>query len=211
MNKLLIAVLFAAAGVLAWLMLSKPASLPTARPEVRDSATQDAPTATRAPGRPAPLTAPPPAARPLPVVSAPASGAAPQSTEPPPRRVTSGTVIDGVQYGRRPEDGPVSVGTTDLKDSVRRYWNALPKSGAMPKSVPAEDVLPRALLGQMNIPAGSRITMIGDYPTDHPQAFPAFFATRDDTMTMKGFSFVTPDGVEVRDYVRMKPLKENPK
>lgn len=204
MNKLLIVVLPVAAAGLTWLMLPKSAPGPIGGAGAMGSGEKTdkaAPAKVIRPQRPAPMTAPPPAARPLPVVVQP-TGEAPESAP----RVAVGTVVDGKRYGRRPEDGPATVGTAELKDSVRRYWNALPKSGAMSKSVPAEDLLPPALLAQMNVPAGSQITMIGDFQVDRPDSFTAFLATQDTLMTMKGFTFITPDGVEVRDYVRMKPL-----
>lgn len=222
MNKLLIVVLLVAAGVLVWLTMSKPG--PSAPSEPARAAASGAPgkpqmSAARDEGESAktaraPLTAPPPP-RPVEVRPITPEGAASavqaaavahqaQPGAPGEIRTIGGAGVGGSKYGRRPDQGMAEAPLLEVKTAVRRYWGNLPKSGAVPV-VTAEELLPPALVTAMNIPPQSRVTMIGDYKIEDPQAFEKFFATPENLPSMKGFTFVTPDGSEVRDYIRLVP------
>jgi hypothetical protein len=208
MNKVLIVVLVAAAGVLGWLALTKPEAPPPAASTPRaGSLSADAPrTATgetasgttgSAPSSrpkvvmpPPPVTQAPALAPPIPPVGGPAAVGDPNKPSP---------------YGRRPEQGMVEAPTADFKQTVRRFWGNLPKSGAVPAVITAEELLPPAVIAALNVPPQSRVTMLGDYPIGHPEAFKAVFDKPDAMQTMVGVTVIAPDGKEIRDYVRLLP------
>ncbi|MCK6573370.1 hypothetical protein L6V77_20005 [Myxococcota bacterium] len=206
MNKVLIIALVAAAGVLGWLALSKPeAPPPSARTPRGDSMSADeapAGTAASASNAAAPASRPKVVMPPPPVTQAPALA--------PPVPAAGGPAVVGdpnkpSPYGRRPEQGMVEAPTADFKQTVRRYWGNLPKSGAVPAVITAEELLPPSVIAALNVPPQSRVTMLGDYPVGHPEAFKAVFDKPDGMQTMVGITVIAPDGKEIRDYVRLLP------
>jgi len=205
MNKVLLIALVAAAGALAWLTLSRSEAPPpsTRTPRGDSMSAVEAPPGTTAPvsnatertsvpngAPPAPVTQALALAPPVPAAGGPAVFGDPNKPSP---------------YGRRPEQGMVEAATADVKRTVRRFWGNLPKSGSVPALVTAEELLPPEVIAALNVPPQSRITMLGDYPIGHPEAFAAFFNKPDDMQTMVGVSVIAPDGKEIRDYVRLLP------
>ncbi len=218
MNKLLIVVLLAAAGVLLWLVLSKtPAStavggsapisaggalagkgaLPVLGGDGADRTVANAAH---------PITAAPPAfvsAPPAAITAAPEGDTAAANGVAPPPPAVGGHGPGGSRYGRQAGQGMLETPMADVKTTVRRYWSNLPKNGVLPATVTAEEVFSPAMLQQLNLPPQSRVTMLGDFPVSDKRAFDALFNKPDNISSMFGYSAVMPDGVEVRDYVRL--------
>ena len=221
MNKLLIVVLVAAAGLLVWLALSKPEG-----PEAAGSGPAEM--AARAAGQ---SKREPPAMR----AAAPVSQVAVAGQTPPARFVSGppGTPGGGPMPGTPgpvgtptplpvaanaalapgqmpqgvpvPAQGMVEAPTASVKASVRRYWSNLPKSGAVPPRITAEELLPPEVIAAMKIPPQSQITMLGDYALTDPKSFKIILEKPDQMQSMMGVTAILPDGRQVRDYVRLNP------
>lgn len=225
MNKLLIVGLLAAAGVLGWLVLSKPVPPTPVATETKAEARAQAQTpkagvststslgatpgfsstsggqgaATGAAGRAA-LS---PSAGGPPHLQAGAYARdlwAPGSPAP-----VVGDPLKKSPWGRDPSKGMAEAQTADVKRTLRRYWGNLPKSGAVPASIAIEELLSPAVIKELNVPPQSVVTMLGDHRIDAPESFKAVLEKSDTLQTLVGITIVTPDGSEIRDYVRMNP------
>ncbi len=108
-------------------------------------------------------------------------------------------------WGRAPAMGMVDAPTADVKTTLRRYWGNLPKSGAVPPRITVDELLPPSVIAALNVPPQSLVTMLGDFRISDPQSFKSVLEKPDDVQTMVGLTVVTPDGKEIRDYVRLIP------
>ena len=211
MNKLLIVALLAAAGVLAWLTLSKPEveapaplKVPTSTPGVTPANANPNAAASGTPGA-APVVAQRPAGLPPPTVVPAATPLTPPGPAPvvgDPRKPSPG--------GRDPAKGMVEATTASVKATVRRYWGNLPKSGVVPARITLDEIMPPDVIAALNLPPQSVVTMLGDYRISDPQSFKSVLERPDDMQTLTGLSVVTPDGKEIRDYIRLNPPKKAP-
>jgi hypothetical protein len=213
MNKLLIVALLAAAGVLAWLSLSKPEveapeplKVPTSTPGVKPAtANAAASTPPGASSGAAPVVAQRPAGLPPPTVVPAATPLTPPGPTP-----LAGDPTKPSPWGRDPAKGMVEAPTASVKATVRRYWGNLPKSGVVPARITLDELMPPEVIAALNVPPQSVVTMLGDYAVTDPQSFKSVLERPDDMQTLTGISVVTPDGKLIRDYVRLNPPAKAP-
>lgn len=211
MNKLLIVALLAAAGVLAWLTLDKPQveapaplKVPTSTPGVTPAHANPNAAASGTPGA-APVVAQRPAGLPPPTVVPAATPLTPPGPAP-----VVGDPSKPSPWGRDPAKGMVEAQTASVKATVRRYWGNLPKSGVVPARITLDEIMPPDVIAALNLPPQSVVTMLGDYRISDPQSFKSVLERPDDMQTLTGLSVVTPDGKEIRDYIRLNPPKKAP-
>jgi hypothetical protein len=113
-------------------------------------------------------------------------------------------------WGRDPAKGMAEAPTASVKATVRRYWGNLPKSGVVPARITLDEVMPADVIAALNVPPQSIVTMLGDYRISDPQSFRSVLERPDDMQTLTGITVVTPDGKEIRDYIRMNPPPKAP-
>ncbi len=109
------------------------------------------------------------------------------------------------QYGRPPNAPMLTAKSGEVRDTLRRFYANLPQSGRLDGPVHADDVLPLSLLRDWNIPAASIVTQIGERAVTDIEAVPRVLDRPADAWFMVGFTIITPDGREIRDYVRVTP------
>ncbi|MEE2788790.1 MAG: hypothetical protein VX589_15750 [Myxococcota bacterium] len=95
------------------------------------------------------------------------------------------------------------VQTAQFVQSVRSFYNDLPKSGALPTRILVEDVLPIGLVQSVGIPAESELKMLGPYNTTDIKAFEDALKVQESGSQMYGISYETPDGKKHRKYIRL--------
>ena len=104
------------------------------------------------------------------------------------------------KWGRQGRDAQ-RANPKQVKDAVRAYYANLPKSGAIPATVRLEEILPLAVIDEMNLPPGGRVIELGHYPIGDRQAFDHVLLQPDDTSGALGVTVITPEGERVREYV----------
>jgi hypothetical protein len=127
-----------------------------------------------------------------PVVPRPAPEAAEAEGAPPAQARAVGSAMPRVSY-------------RDLKNSVRRFYGNIPASGRLNGPVYAEDVLPADTLSQLDVPPHSRLTMVDHFQAEDAAGYKSVLDTDERYQSALGFSFVTPDGRQIRDYVSVQP------
>ena len=89
--------------------------------------------------------------------------------------------------------------------SVDTYFTQIQQEGAeLPSVVAVEKVFPADLLKTMKIPDGSEMTMLGKFKMDKQEAYTLALAQPDKQHGLIGISYVTPDGQEIRRYIRLE-------
>jgi hypothetical protein len=200
MQRLIIPVVVLAAVALGWLALSRPEV-----PDPSQSGTVLDPTQPRA-GADAKAT---PGTRAEAAASqkapAPVTIAGSLSPSPPMPPVVQGAGSNARKWGRAADQGVANVRPTDLKSTVRRYYGNLPRSGQVPARVEVQEVLPPDLVRGLNVPPESELLWLGERPISDVKSFEAVLAIADDGRKMVGVTVRTPDGLEMRDYVEVRP------
>jgi len=103
-----------------------------------------------------------------------------------------------------PEDDPFPhFKTKAFKNSIRDYYGGLPAGGKLPDKVLAADVLPTSLMGSLHMPADTQLTMLGPHYTNDVRAYKVALAIPEDQSNVFGLSYVTPDGKNHRQYIRL--------
>lgn len=226
MKVLLVLLLVLTGGLLVWALLpadrgagtATGAGAPTAPAAVIDPATsardRAAPVAPdpAAPDRAAPdRAAPEPAA--APIVTAPATPTAADRPTPPgldlrapAQPLPVGEIrLDNPAHGRAADMPMPQAEPAAVKDTLRRYYGNLPRSGRMPDRITVEEILSPALIAALGVPRESQVVEIGHHPATSPQGFEDILAQPDEHETTLGITVVTPDGQRVRDYIRLVP------
>ena len=93
------------------------------------------------------------------------------------------------------------VAASQFKDSVRSYYENLPKSGVIPKRIMVDEVLPNALVKTIGIPAETELKMLGPHNVTDIKSFKYAL---DSPQGLIGLSYTTPDGQYHRKYVRLE-------
>ncbi|MCB9542249.1 MAG: hypothetical protein R3F65_09060 [bacterium] len=214
--KLLLPLLLAlTAGLVVWALLpSAPPRAPIAPPTVQgatpsaepngaDPSAAD-PNTAGAPGAPAVVATAPatpePAGRPR--LSAPDLRA-------PARALPVGEYrpVEPGRHGRRPDMPMPEATPAAVKETLRRYYGNLPRSGRMPARITVEELLSPALVAALGVPPDSQVVELGHHPATGPEGFEEALALADDQHGMFGITVVTPDGQRIRDYVRLVPAQ----
>lgn len=113
--------------------------------------------------------------------------------------------VEPGRHGRRP-DMPMPEATPGaIKETLRRYYGNLPRSGRMPARITVEELLSPALVAALGVPPDSQVVELGHHPATGPEGFEEALALADDQHGMFGITVVTPDGQRIRDYVRLVP------
>lgn len=113
--------------------------------------------------------------------------------------------LNNPAHGRAPDMPMPQAEPTAVKDTLRRYYGNLPRSGRMPDRITVEEILPPAIIAALGVPGESQVVEIGHHPTTSPQGFEDILAQSDEHETTLGITVVTPDGQRVRDYIRLVP------
>ena len=71
--------------------------------------------------------------------------------------------------------------------------------------VEVQEVLPPDLVRGLNVPPESELLWLGERPISDVKSFEAVLAIADDGRKMVGVTVRTPDGLEMRDYVEVRP------
>lgn len=203
MKLLLPLLLVLTAGLVVWALLpSAPSpSTPAAPPAAPAPAADPAPAAPAA-GAAAPIATAPatpePAGRPRlasPDLRAPAQALPVGEYRP----------VETGRHGRTPTMPMPEAEPAAVKETLRRYYGNLPRSGRMPARVTVEELLSPALVAALGVPPDSQVVELGHHPATGPQGFEEILALADDQHGMFGITVVTPDGQRIRDYVRLVP------
>ncbi len=106
----------------------------------------------------------------------------------------------------RPHDSPLPKARFgDVKASVKRFYGSLPASGKVPQPLYVEDVLPPGLIAGFNLPPRTTVKMVAHFPSTDAQGLKSILEMGDQGAQAVGFTFVTPDGREIRDYAFLEP------
>ncbi|MBV70514.1 MAG: hypothetical protein CMH52_04115 [Myxococcales bacterium] len=110
-------------------------------------------------------------------------------------------------YEIPPEDDPhPHFAKRDFKDKLQTYFDGL-EDGIMPETVYVEEALPSTLISLLQIPAKTKLTMLGPHYTNDVRSWRVALGLSDDINTVFGLSYVTPDGRSARQYVKFKAVK----
>jgi hypothetical protein len=143
-----------------------------------------------------------------PVVPEPAAAPSPAVPPPPsPAQALPAGGAPAVQGGlaRAPDSPMPKARYADVKSHVRRFYGSLPANGRVPQPLYAEDLIPPALLSSFNVPPRSTLKMVSHYPATDAAGLKEILEMNEGGTSAVGFTFVTPDGVEVRDYAFLEP------
>ncbi len=109
------------------------------------------------------------------------------------------------KHGRKPGSGQLKYPVGALKDSLRRFYGNLPKSGGMPSRIEVDELLPADLVRALNVPEGSTIAEIAHYQADDRKGLEQALAIAEDHQGHLGLTIVTPDGERIREYILTQP------
>lgn len=99
-------------------------------------------------------------------------------------------------------DDPLRVQAGPLKDSIRRYYGNLSKTGPVPAVVRVEELLPADLIAELNLPPNGRVTELGSYLISERQGFKDALALDDTAAGSLGITVVDQTtGESVREYI----------
>jgi hypothetical protein len=205
--KILIPLVALAIAALTWALWPAPppdkaSTAPTAAAKAgavpagaaRPAAASPAPGTAPSPASAAPAPAPPPS-------SQAAAGAEPGS----PGTAAAAAAGGNPGVGRAPGQPMPHIQAAAFHQTLQRFVSGLPANGRIEGPVLAEDVLPAAALAGFNVPAGSHIKEVEHLPATDPAAFKKVLNPEAKGQTVVGFTFVTPDGREIRDYLFVDP------
>ncbi|MEE2756779.1 MAG: hypothetical protein VYA30_08950 [Myxococcota bacterium] len=107
-------------------------------------------------------------------------------------------------YEVPPEDDPhPHFAKQEFKEKLQTYFDGI-EEGTMPETVYVEDALPSGLISLLQMPAKTKLTMLGPHYTNDVRSWRIALGLSDEINTVFGLSYVTPDGRSMRQYVKFK-------
>lgn len=106
-------------------------------------------------------------------------------------------------HGRRPDDPMPQLAFADVKETVRRYYANLPRTGRMPARITVAELFPPALYEGMRVPPTSQVVEIGHHPATGTEGLVEILEMVEAGQSTLGITVVTQDGQRVRDYVQL--------